>query len=183
MMLQKIVLINIMVLVLLLGCTCKKIATEDDKLSLLKTPYTGNQLKINGYYYNKWGDPESMTIYFLYSNGVILHGDDPYLSRISEYEKKYSNGEFYNYAKDYKISWGVFQIDGDKIAFERWYPSSGGPTHAYVRAGKILNDTTFQITESYRMQGGNKTEVSVKDEVYHFKKFSPKPDSVNVFVP
>ena len=182
-MLQKIVLTSVVVLVLLVGCTCKKITGEDDKLSIPKTPYTGKQLKVDGYYYRNNGENEYIII-FLYNDGIIIDAGGGYKkSDVPIFESEFKTIDFYNRIKQNKLCWGVFQVDGDKIAFERWYPSSGGPTHAYVRAGKILNDTTFQITESYRMQGGNKTSVSSEDEVYHFKKFSPKPDSTNVFVP
>ena len=60
-----------------------------------------------------------------------------------------------------------------------WYSPSGGGTPAYVREGKILNDTTFHITTSYRSNGSERHE---KDEVYHFRQFYPKPDSTNNFI-
>ena len=182
-MLQKIVLTSVVVLVLLVGCTCKKITGEDDQLSIPKTPYTGKQLRMDGYWYNDYANNTYREVYFFYNNGIAMSVGAFPIDETSKREQAFQTVEFYDRIKQNKLCWGVFQVDGDKITFERWYPSSGGPTHAYVRAGKILNDTTFQITESYRMQGGNKTEVSAKDEVYHFKKFSPKPDSVNVFVP
>ena len=63
--------------------------------------------------------------------------------------------------------------------FEKWYPNSPGQPKVYIREGKILNDTTFHITASYRPDGSERRE---KDEIYHFKQFSPKPDSTNNFV-
>lgn len=53
---------------------------------------------------------------------------------------------------------------------------------AYVRAGKILNDTTFHITESYRMVDGVKTNIKQRDEMYYFREFDLKPDSLNNFI-
>jgi hypothetical protein len=81
-----------------------------------------------------------------------------------------------------KFNWGVFQVNGANIKFERWYPSSGGPLKAYISSGEILNDTTFLITESYRMQKGNKTELKDRNETYYFREFSPKSDSTNKFI-
>jgi hypothetical protein len=72
----------------------------------------------------------------------------------------------------------VFIIEDNVIKFERWYPSER-PYNAFVREGVILKDTTFHITKSYRSNGTEKRE---KDEIYHFRKFSPKPDSTNVYV-
>ena len=182
-MLHKIVFVSLIVLIALLGFTCKKIKGEDDKLSISKNPYAGKRLRVDGYYYYEYDTPSNRRTLFFYNNGISLYGGTFPSADLLQQEAEFANGKFYSAIKNDKLFWGVFQVDGDKITFERWYPSSGGPTHAYVRAGKILNDTTFQITESYRMQGGNKTEASAKDEVYHFKKFSPKPDSTNVFVP
>jgi hypothetical protein len=82
-----------------------------------------------------------------------------------------------------KYNYGRFLIENDNIKFERWYPGSP-PLPAYIRSGTILNDTTFVITEIYRMKNGNKTEVETgRNEIYHFKQFSPKPDSTNRYVP
>jgi len=51
-----------------------------------------------------------------------------------------------------------------------------------VREGDIINDTTFVISVSYRMKKGKKTEVKARNETYHFKQFSPQPDSTNNFI-
>ena len=74
----------------------------------------------------------------------------------------------------------MFLIEDNNIKFDRWYPSER-PYQAFVREGVILNDTTFHITKSYRSNGN--TEARVRDEIYHFRKFSPKPDSTNRFIP
>lgn len=46
-----------------LSCGCKKDFMKDDKLSLERTPYTGNQLKIDGYFYSQINN--YLTVYFL----------------------------------------------------------------------------------------------------------------------
>lgn len=96
-------------------------------------------------------------------------------------EQEYMNGSFKSFAKDIKYYWGRLIVEGSTIKFERWYPSSGGPLRVGVREGTILNDTTFHITESYRLQDGEKQDVKERDETYHFKALSPKPDSTNEF--
>ena len=154
---------------------------KDDKLSIQRTDYMGDELRLDGYYYLIYGDGNYITATFFYRNGVILKGNAGLVDNIEDHENYYING-YYNDVKDLKDMWGVFKIVENKISFERWYPRTGGPFHAYVRSGTILNDTTFHITESYRMQNGEKTDVSTKDEIYRFKQFSPKPDSTNVFV-
>jgi hypothetical protein len=172
---------KLLLLVVLLALTgsCKKdIMIEDDKLSLQKIPYTGNQLKIDGYYYRDIN--HYLTVYFLYSDGTILYGSTFPANELQKHEDEYKTAEWQTIVKEYKHRWGLFKIEGNIIQFDRWYPSNP-PLKAYVREGIILNDTTFRIAEYYRMQDGNKTNVETLDEIYQFKSFSPKPDSTNKF--
>jgi hypothetical protein len=112
------------------------------------------------------------------NNGVILAAGGLELSETEM--DKYLTKEFVNSDsyKKYKSNWGVFEIDGMLIKFERWYPSDP-PLKSYINSGLILNDTTFQITKSMRSDG---SEVKEINEIYHFRSFSPKPDSTNSFV-
>ena len=50
----------------------------------------------------------------------------------------------------------------------------------YMKIGKIINDTTFQLVREFASY--HKKDSRVIDETYHFKQFSPKPDSTNVFI-
>jgi hypothetical protein len=49
----------------------------------------------------------------------------------------------------------------------------------YVKEGFILNDTTLQITRMYRVDG---SDEHILNYTYHFRQFSPKPDSTNNFI-
>ena len=162
-----------------LAANCSKI-WKDDKLSINRTNYTGNQLKIQGYYYLQ-KNQHFYDIYCFYNNGIALAAGGLFLSVVEMDD--YLNREFINnnnYQK-YKYNWGAYTINNATIQFERWYPSDP-PLKAYVREGTILNDSTFTISSSYRIKDGNKTEVEARNETYHFKAFSPKPDSTNSFV-
>jgi hypothetical protein len=164
--------------------SCKKTGLfQDDELYLSKQYYTGNKLRIDGYYYFNYtnNSTEYVDVYFLFKNGIILSGGSGLQSELPEKEERFQNGTFDNKAKSIKFLWGVHQIEGSKIAFERWYPSEK-PYRAYVSEGVVLNDTTFRITQSYRNKKGEKTEIESENEVYHFKQFSPKPDSTNTFI-
>jgi hypothetical protein len=160
--------------ILLCGISCDKMMIEsDDVLSLVRQNYIGNELLLNGIYYTEKKNFEGVYYqrYALYRDGVIRD-----LGSSQEIDSpKFLSGNS-------NADWGVFQIESNGVKFERWYPSSGGPLKAYVREGIILNDTTFQITVSYRNQNGEKTEVRERNEVYHFKSFSPKPDSTNTYI-
>lgn len=162
---------------------CKKSGLfQDDELSLSKQDYTGNQIRIDGYYYFNYSNNsiDYLSTFILYQNGIILYGGSRLLSELPELEKSYKDGTFYNNVKSIKFAWGVYKIEGSKITFEGWYGER--PYRVFGQEGLILNDTTFRITQSYRMKNGKKTEVESKNEVYHFKSFSPKPDSTNSFV-
>ena len=163
--------------------SCAKLGIlQDDELSLQRQDYTGNQLRVDGYYFYEYanGSIEYVSVYFLYRNAIILYGFSGLLSELPELEESYRNGTFYKHVKSVKFHWGVHQIEDSKIAFEGWYGER--PYRVYGQEGVILNDTTFVITESYRLRNGKKKELEKINEVYHFKAFSPKPDSTNSFI-
>ena len=169
------------IMLLSMVSSCGKYAfLKADELSIPAVPYTGNQLRIDGYYY-QLVDGVLYHVNCFYSNGVLQHLGGYKMSDIKEYERIFTTKEFNEKGKKSRFFWGAFKIEGSQIRFEKWYPSE--VPKAYVRAGNILNDTTFIITEIYRMKDGKKTEVRAENETYHFRQFSPKPDSTNAFVP
>jgi hypothetical protein len=153
---------------------------DDDELTIEKTPFNGDNLKTNGYYYNIWkvNNETFVEINFLFRDGVFLHGTTNDSIRIKDVEESYRSGEFYNNSSDRKYAWGTFVVEGDSIFIERWYPSER-PYWAYRQSGIILNDTTYKLTRIIRVDGTEKSEIN---EVFHFKQFSPKPDSTNNFI-
>jgi hypothetical protein len=166
------------VILLAIVINCSWMDNESDKLTLERIPYNGNELKLFGYYHMLDNDG-LMTVYFLYQNGMILHADDFSPAKLPEKEDVYRNGQYYKWVKDDYTSWGVFHIDSNAIKFERWYPGDVS-WKTFIRTGEILNDTTFHISMSQRSDG---SEIRTKDETYHFRAFSPKPDSICPFIP
>lgn len=159
--------------------SCEKLMPEDDELTLTQQDYNGDELRTDGYYYLKSNPDHFMGGYFFYKNGIhSFVGGRFLLDNMEELENNLRNNY---YDLNHIYIYGLFQINDTNIKFERLYP--GEIKTAYIREGTILNDTTFHITESYRMKDNKKTEVRVKDEIYHFKQFSPKPDSTNSFIP
>lgn len=149
----------------------------DDILTLEKIENNSNRLNLKGYYCYEYIE-NNFDIYFLYENGIILYGYSPSEDELHKYGIKYKSGEFYKEVQNIKFHWGVYQIDGNSIKFERWYPSEK-PYRTTIREGEILNDSTFIITKTYK---ANSNEVRERNETYKFKKFSPKPDSTNIFI-
>ncbi len=159
--------------------SCQLLFCPEENLSFKKTPYYGNDLKLKGYYYHSYDNNRFLSIYFFYRNSVVY-----YLGSFSSNDWK-QNGEthYQNITKkvtqkNIKYCWGLFVIRENYISFEKWYPSDG-PDPIYIRSGHILNDTTFIITQSMRPDS---TEVEDEYEIYHFKQFSPKPDSTSKFI-
>jgi len=158
--------------------SCKKRDEEyDDSLCSKKMTNSSTALRTNGYYYWSNGDIPSSNIRFIYNDGTMINAGTVSNENIEDAENRFGNGEFYQNIKDNKLFWGIYSINDSNIKFETWYPSTDR-LYVYIREGNILNDSTFVITRSYRCDG---SEESSKNEVYHFKQFSPKPDSTNSF--
>jgi len=171
------IIFAITIVVLISNYSCA-LFCKNDKLSLPKQPYNGNELRIDGYYYNIYYEQKIRT-YFFYNDGTLLHdGAGHDFDKLDEYEQSINLKTATEKRGKMQLLWGVYAIDGNVIKFERWYPDQ--PCYpSYVREGIILNDTTFHIIKSYRSNG---SEMSTENSVYHFKQFSPKPDSTNSFI-
>lgn len=157
--------------------SCNLILGEDDKLTFNKEYNFSGRIKLEGYYYKEIGAQfNSDDCYFLYRNGIIMS-----IGVINtDSARQILNDKFEDKLRNIKYVWGLYQIKGDSISFEKWYPSSGPPKVTFIRKGVILNDSTFVIRSLMRSNGEDKSAV---EEYYHFRKFSPKPDSTNKFIP
>ncbi len=159
----------LIILIMLTSLSCKE--EINAMLTMKKTSYTGNELRIDGYYYtitqNFEGDRYGVT--FFYRNGVIRYGAS--FKNLSDISGDWGDG-------NYRGLWAYFEIADSTIRFENWLV---GVTYEFK--GRILNDTTFHITEQ-RISSGEDSNFSgtTIDELYHFVRYSPKPDSVNRFL-
>ncbi|MEL7362091.1 MAG: hypothetical protein AAFN13_08465 [Bacteroidota bacterium] len=135
-----------------------------DELSLPFEPYTGDELRMDGYYATAPDDvTDNFAALLLYRNGALRYGGAS-TSRDSLESKLAVYG-------DRRYNWGVFVVDGSEIQVERWAPSDFTHVTAYTRSGRILNDTTFVLRSSER------------ELTYRFTAFGPKPDSTSTFLP
>ena len=152
-----------------------------DKLRLTKTPFTGDQLKIDGYYYNHLEGGKYYYPLILYSNGIILSGGGKLC--LKSVEDSFLDKKWIENVKNYQTWWGIFRIEGNSIKIETWYHSSSWwHIPACIESGKIINDTTFVLTSVERSSQFWSKGSTKKNEIYHFRKFSPKPDSTNRFI-
>lgn len=165
--------------------SCKKLF-EDEELSMERVDYTGTELRTDGYYYYRYQYYNSRedSLYdkfipwFLYRNGVSLYGHVYDYSEMEEVEKKFEEGSFYDIYKDRKTQWLVFQISDSVIDFEGWDTGGLFSKTTVKQYAKIINDTTFCRCSKRPQKGEN---VKWGDD-FHFKQFSPKPDSTNSFI-
>ena len=148
--------------ILLIGCNK---LFRDEKLTLQRTDYNGTEVRTDGYYYSYYVDNvtppnESIVVFFLFRNGVILSAGAYERTNFDILEK--SMLKRYESLINKKMGWGVFNVSGNKLEYEQWSTSVGGGLPVFRNSYYILNDTTLR---------------NYADMIYHFKHFSPKPDS------
>lgn len=166
-------------LFVIVASSCQKCKESNEELCSSPVLYSGNELQTDGYYYKEYANPDRREILFLFRNGVVLDGEIVDMTLLPAKEEEYMNGYYYNLIQSSMSYWGNFNISGNTIEYELWFPSTNRYV-PYVNHGVIINDTTFQIVMSYRCDG---TNFNQRADTYHFKKFGPKPDSTNQFVP
>ena len=167
---------NLILLILCVLFTQCDILWECDDVLPKAVPFTGNQLKTNGYYYQSNTNSNNVhSVVILYSNGILIDvgsANRTFEEMDEHIRKNYVNDSWY---KKNKYLWGVFFIEDNAVIFNRL--NRDYPHRENVREGIILNDTTFQT-----MKYTSGSNVSERNEVYHFREFYPKPDSINKYI-
>ena len=161
---------------ILTASSCDKDLQE---LMMNKTPYIGNELRIDGYYYSDDIQIIDFGLAVFYRDGVCYHLFGSRDSRsIEDYieQEVLLNESFIDNLRTTPTNLGVFRIDNQIMSIEHWEASRDIIT--LERSGEILNDTTFIMTEVENLQG----EIENVNYTYRFKEFSPKPDSTNMFI-
>jgi len=114
--------ISLILFLSLIVCHCGYITGVDDSLTISRKVYTGNDLRVDGYYYRYLGEGTNrqISIYFLFRNGILLWAGPFADSTIATVEEQFRSGFYYNAVKEDKASWGVFEVDGSNIIYEKW---------------------------------------------------------------
>lgn len=171
-----------MLLVMAVFCSCEKLGIcVDRELQIKRKDYNGSRLRMDGYYYCPVDTDDNglilNEIIVFYRNGVVLFpgdvsegSEDLYLHAIAG-----SRG-----IKESKSCWGTFDITDSLLQVAKWRPAPCGYP-AVLRAGEILNDTTFLISRM-EIKGKHGTGNLVKEQYYRFRAFFPKFDSINEYV-
>jgi hypothetical protein len=146
---------------------------EDDELTLKRTAYTGNEIRTDGCYYRVMSPDSTKAVYsFFYKNGVLLtFSDSINIDSLKEFENLQS-------LKKWKTNWWVFNVQDSILTIQGWGDPWGSTRPLITSYSKILNDTTIQGIKSINSRTGE-WESNL---IVRFRKFSPKPDSTNVFI-
>jgi len=165
---------------------CKDFLIKDKEFSMKAILYTGNELKINGYYYKKYSDEKSLVLVF-YENGVQFGGNGISIPTI-EIEDRLRESDYTRKLRDWLAWWAPYDIYNNVLRFE-FYDIFGHNWHTCIAHCEILNDTTFNVKKITFSKTGKEVNVNKYGTSYyslgewHFKQFSPKPDSTNIFIP
>lgn len=173
----KILLVLVLSALILYGCVFVK--ESDQELTFTAIPNRGNSIKLNGFYYNVDSiETNTHPVYFFYSNGVILDVGAFRFEELNTINDRITNKEYLDQYKSVKWMWGLYQIKKDSLSFEKLFPA--GNYVAIVQTAHILNDTTFIVSRWTRSDDSETKRI--KAEVYRFRRFQTKPDSVTSLV-
>lgn len=169
--------LTLVTIILFVSASCEK---ELHKLSMAKTPYIGNELRIDGYYYSNQVFTDYNGIAVFYRDGVCMN----VYSRIESHDtlsfienEILLNEALMSNFRNTPNHIGVFQINAKSIVFETW--EAGRDIITFSNYGEILNDTTFLISKQVNNESGATEAMSL---TYRYRQFSPKPDSTNAFI-
>ncbi len=167
-------------LISLLFLGCGKSDNCDDSFSIDRTNFTGNQMKTQGYFFGEPYDDNEVRIYYFYRNGVFFHDDSQPLDAAENntIEVDIEN----NSSKAFKDLWGVWNLTGNIIEIEHWYPSLRGCFKTIYEKGVLVNDSTFILTLRQIRDDGKVEFTETPNSTYFFRPLVEKPDSTNGFV-
>lgn len=148
--------------------SCRK--NKDSRLTIPLTPYSGSELRMDGYYY--YLSEESLkngdTFYYAFipfSDGKMFYTGT---SSLATMEENFSKPAY----ERSKAGWGAFKIETNVIAMEYWtYVLFNGALTTTAWA-TIINDTSFVLTS----QNKPSTSPQELNHTYLFKYCTTKPN-------
>lgn len=168
----------ILICIVVTQLCCKRILNceEKEKYTFSRTNYLGNEIKINGYYYSSKYYP-----LIFYKNGVMIRDIlDTNNYNFSTFETWVLQGRYGKGLKTNIYNWCLFEIKGNQLKYEGFNAKSGiSCKYTYIRTGTIIDDSTILFTNQINSDG---KESESQNDTFHFKQFSPKPDSTNSFI-
>ena len=153
---------------------------ENTPLINSRVDYLGDNLRIDGFYYEKKPDGTlGSRLTFFYKNGVkfvVTFSEmitDP-VECVTILTKDRVEAD-----RKRKYNWGIFIIKNNDFFCEEWStPINGNYVNLITQTGEILSDTCIMITT---FNNGNTFQENLKGMMY-FYPYNPKPDSTNIFI-
>jgi hypothetical protein len=151
---------------------------KEDSFTIPLEAYYGTDLRLDGYFYRKHDTENIYRICFLYKDGVCKLSTENAKS-IEALDSLIIKDDWKKYPH---IIWacGVFRItESKKISFQIWMDHK---TREPINiTGNIINDSALLITVPDLIK--NDCRISRPDEEYHFRRLSPRPDSLDHYGP
>ena len=145
--------------------------SDDEKLEMARVPYTGNALKLNGFYYGGTmydGKKAYDDVFILFRNGVVCYPGS-FIDPVEGYEMIIKKVDY-----SCKDCWGVFSVSDDNILFNTLERLTNR-RYSIISEGKILNDTTFIL-----IRRNSKDLGETREYKFHASQF--KPDSTTTLI-
>jgi len=150
---------------------------SDERFSMSKTNYIGHEIKTEGYFYSQDINYERTTVKIFYRNGIFLSTNSYSTYNLDIVEKELLSQ--IEMIKDDKMNWGLFEVSDSSLTTEEYIDNPPSSKLITMKSFyEIKNDTTI-ILKRINHPGYKKETYN---EQFHFKQFSPKPDSTNVYI-
>lgn len=153
--------------VFVLFITYHSCATWRRPLRIPLVPYTGKEVRTDGFYYNKryWN-------FILYRNGVMYGSGADFHSLKAAASYWTGEARALKWRNNSPMGWGAFNINYPKITLDQWYGSDEGfRYHSWLIEGSIVNDSTMVLSGVY-----------FERDTFRLYHLSEKPDSTNRFI-
>ncbi len=154
---------------------------------MTRNPYDGEEMRIDGYYYSVPEEDGGRTVLLFYRNGVFIYGGTEVTDTVEKTLSDtllfidkwlYPEPELMKLRRSLPDQIGIYQIDGASLEMEMWERRFFG-YGVVTMTGNIIDDSSLIIIDKRDELGYYNFP---KNLLFHFRQFSPKPDSTCVFI-
>ena len=154
---------------------------------MTRNPYDGEEMRIDGYYYSVPEEDGGRDVLLFYRNGVFIYGGTEVTDTVEKtlqdtllYIDKwlYPEPEIMKMRRSLPDQIGIFRTNGRSLEMEMWERRFLG-YGVVTMTGNIIDQNSLIIIDK-RDKDGYYEEP--KNLLFHFRQFSPKPDSTSVFI-
>jgi len=176
---MKTIILFILTINLSMCMSCCSSLFSDEKLSMQRKDYNGDELRIDGYYYHQEENVKypHTTVMFFYRNGIVLFAGSSFSCNLDTVEMDILNR--IEIIKNNKMNWGLFEIYNSELVIEEYYDN---PPSSALKTMKSFYEINNDTTIIFRRVDHPGYKDKIHNTMYHFKHFANKLDSTNVFI-